>query len=70
MDEEDDEPVVDGIPRSYLSNAPSARLLLKEESVKNLSVSERILSVSKDVLVPRADGYPLPAKPLVADAEL
>ena len=67
MDEEDDEPVVDGIPRSYLSNA---RLPLKEESEKNLSVSERILSVSKDVLVPRADGYPLPAKPLVADAEL
>ena len=60
-------PVVDGIPRSYLSNALEV-LLLNEES-KNLSFSKSFMSLSAvaeaDVeVVPSAEGYPDPASPV------
>ena len=60
-------PVVDGIPRSYLSNALDV-LLLNEES-KNLSFSKSFMSLSAvaeaDVeVVPSAEGHPDPASPV------
>jgi len=60
-------PVVDGMPRSYLSNALEV-LLLNEES-KNLSFSKSFMSLSAvaeaDVeVVPSAEGYPDPASPV------
>ena len=64
-------PVVDGMPRSYLSNALEV-LLLNDES-KNLSFSKSFMSLSAvaeaDVdVVPSAEGYPDPANPV--DPEL
>ena len=60
-------PVVDGMPRSYLSNALEV-VLLNEES-KNLSFSKSFMSLSAvaeaDVeVVPSAEGYPDPASPV------
>ena len=65
-------PVVDGMPRSYLSNALEVELLLNEES-KNLSFSKSFMSLSAVVeadveVVPSAEGYPDPANPV--DPEL
>lgn len=62
MDAFEEDPVVDGIPRSYLSKA---RLLLNDES-KNLSLSKsfKSLSVVEEDPAPRADGYPDPTNPV------
>jgi len=64
--DEEEEPVVDGIPTSYLSKA---RLVLNDES-NNLLLSKSFKSLSAVEVapalctVPSAEGYPDPTNPV------